>query len=130
PPRAGDQPQIWVEVDLTKPQVRLVGGDVGRGPDLGTMTITWSAAGKNLAKRPIKLSWAEAGAGPGQSNVEDEENTGRYVWKIPESVPYRVLVRVEAADLAGNVASAELTKHAIVETAQPKVKSIKIRDGK
>src|SRR5262249_59995288 len=41
PPKVGDSPQVWVEVDLTKPVVRLQGVDVGRGQDAGNLTITY-----------------------------------------------------------------------------------------
>ncbi len=129
PPKAGDQPQTWVEVDLTKPVVRLNGVDVGRGPELGTMAITWSAGDKNLARRPITLSYAESPEGPWQTIAEHEENTGRYVWRMPENVPFKVHVRVEAADLAGNVGSDELRKPVIVDMSQPKVKVRNVGPG-
>src|SRR5262245_2310616 len=59
PPRVGDSPQVWVEVDLTKPVVRLQGVEVGRGQEAGNLTITYTAADKNLAAQPVSLSWAE-----------------------------------------------------------------------
>jgi hypothetical protein len=129
PPKAGDQPQTWVEVDLTKPLVRLNGVDVGRGTELGTMTITWSASDKNLAKRPITLSYGESLEGPWQLIAEHEENTGRYVWRMPENVPYRMYVRVEALDSAGNLGGAELSKPVIVDMSQPKVKVRNVAPG-
>src|SRR5262249_42206688 len=43
-PQPGEQPQMWVEVDLTKPVVRLGRIDVGRGPEAGFLTITWTAS--------------------------------------------------------------------------------------
>jgi hypothetical protein len=126
PPRAGDPPQVWVEVDLTKPVVRMLAPEVGRGADLGTLTINYSATDKNLAQRPITLSYAEKLEGPWVEIVRGEENTGRFVWRMPESVPYQFYVRVEAADRAGNVGAAETGKAVIVDLSQPKVQVISI----
>ncbi|GIW82108.1 MAG: hypothetical protein KatS3mg105_3915 [Gemmatales bacterium] len=121
PPQVGDKPQVWVEVDLTKPDVRLKGIEVGRGYDAGNLTINWSASDKNLAERPIRLTYAEK---PDDNNwkliAENLENTGRYVWRMPVDVPYRFYVRVEAADRAGNIGVAETTQSIIVDLAKPK----------
>ena len=130
PPKAGDPPQVWVEVDLTKPLVRLASVDVGRGPELGSVTILWSASDKNLARPSISLSYAESPDGPWQTIAANEENTGRYVWKMPESVPYKIYIRVEATDAAGNIGTSELSKPIIVDTAQPKVKVRTVGPGK
>lgn len=128
-PRAGDPPQVWVEVDLTKPVVRLQSVEVGRGAELGSLTITYSAADKNLALQPIALSYAERPEGPWQRIASGQENAGRYVWRIPENAPYQFYVRVEAADRAGNVGAAETTKPVIVDLSQPKVQVISIGVG-
>ena len=126
PPKVGDPPQVWVEVDLTKPVVRLQNVEVGRGPELGNLTITYSASDKNLAAQPITLSWAEKPEGPWMPIASNEENTGRFVWRMPETVPYQFYVRVEAADRAGNVGAAETAKPVIVDLSQPKVQVIGI----
>jgi hypothetical protein len=129
PPKAGDSPQIWVEVDLTKPVVHLQDVLVGRGTELGTLAITYTASDKNLARQPITLSYAEKLDGPWVPIASNEENTGRYVWRMPESVPYQFYVRVEAADKAGNTGSAETSKPVIVDLSQPKVQVIGIGTG-
>jgi hypothetical protein len=126
PPKVGDSPQVWVEVDLTKPVVRLQGVEVGRGQEAGNLTITYTAADKNLAPQPVSLSWAEKPEGPWTPIAANEENTGRYVWRMPETVPYQFLVRVEAVDRAGNVGGDETHKPVIVDLSQPKVQVIGI----
>jgi hypothetical protein len=120
PPQVGDAPQVWVEVDLTKPVVRVGSIDVGRGPDTGRLTINWTATDKNLARQPITLSYAEQAAGPWKTIAATLENTGRYVWQMPADVPYRFLARVEAIDRAGNVGVDETPKPVIVDLSQPK----------
>jgi hypothetical protein len=126
PPKVGDTPQVWVEVDLTKPVVHLQGVEVGRGQEAGNLTISYTAADKNLAPQPISLSWAEKPEGPWVPIAANEENTGRYVWRMPETVPYQFYVRVEAADRAGNVGGDETHKPVIVDLSQPKVQVIGI----
>jgi hypothetical protein len=121
PPQVGDPPQVWVEVDLTKPIVRLLGVDVGRGPDAGKLTVTWSATDKNLGRQPVSLSYAEQQGGPWKPIVTAVENTGAYVWRMPPDVPYKFYVHVEAVDKAGNVGSNETDKPVIVDLSQPKV---------
>jgi hypothetical protein len=121
PPQVGDQPQVWVEVDLTKPVVHVGNVEVGRGPDLGRLTINWTATDKNLGKQPITLSYAEQTAGPWTPIASNIENTGRYVWQMPSAgMPYKFIVRVEAVDKAGNTGVAETANSVIVDLSQPK----------
>jgi hypothetical protein len=130
PPRVGDQPQIWVEVDLTKPRVQLLNVDVGRGQDTGNLTITWSASDKNLGPRSITLSYADKLEGPWTPIAAGEENTGRYVWRMPAELPYQLHIKVEAVDLAGNVGSAETSRPVAVDLSVPKIRGIVVEPGK
>jgi hypothetical protein len=129
PPKVGDPAQVWVEVDLTKPVVRIQSVDVGRGADLGSLTITYTVTDKNLAQQPITLSYAEKLDGPWVPIASQQENTGRFVWRIPETTPYQFYVRVEAADRAGNVGAAVTDKPVIVDLSQPKVQVISVGPG-
>lgn len=119
-PQVGDQPQVWVEVDLTKPVAKLGAIEVGRGPDAGRLFIQWTASDKNLGPQPITLSYAEQAGAPWKPIAANLENTGRYVWQMPADVPYKFLVRVEATDRAGNVGSDTTAKPIIVDLSQPK----------
>jgi hypothetical protein len=120
PPHSGDQPQIWVEVDTTKPVIEWLNVDVGRGPDKGTLTITWKASDRNLARQPITLSYAKEATGPWTSIESNVENTGRYVWRMPPAVPYSFFVRIEAVDLAKNVGTLDTPRPVLVDLAEPK----------
>src|SRR5262249_32942470 len=64
PPQAGDQPQVWVEVDLTKPIVLWVNVEVDPVPQNNSVTITWKATDKNLAREPIALKYSKDTQGP------------------------------------------------------------------
>jgi hypothetical protein len=129
PPQVGDQPQVWVEVDLTKPVVRLGSVDVGRGADAGRLTINWTATDKNLGRLPITLSYAEQAGGQWTPIATGVENSGRYVWQMPTGVPYRFLIKVEATDKAGNVGADETPKPVIVDLAQPKAVILTVEPG-
>jgi hypothetical protein len=126
PPRLGDPPQIWVEVDTTKPAVRLEKVDVGRGADTGNLTILYKASDRNITDRPITLLYAEKPDGPWTPIVKDEDNTGRFVWKMPADVPYQLYVRVEARDKAGNVGGDETPQPVAVDLSQPKVRVLDV----
>jgi hypothetical protein len=127
PPRPGDSPQIWIEVDTTKPLVRLTGCTVGSGTEADSMTITWKAQDKHFGERPVTLSHAEQAEGPWSTIVANLENTGSYVWKMPTSVPQRLFVRLEAADLAGNVGMCQTRQPVLVDLAKPSVSILTVK---
>lgn len=126
PPQVGDRPQLWIEVDLTKPRVQLNGVSVGTGADKGKLTVTWTASDKNLAARPITLSYAEKATGPWKTFAEKLPNVGRHVWTMPPEVPYQFHVRVEAADRAGNIGEAATDDLVKVDLSTPKVNILKV----
>jgi hypothetical protein len=121
PPQVGDPPQVWVEVDLTKPVVRILSVDPPRTVEDRNLTVTWSASDKNLGRQPITLSYAEQAEGPWTSIAINLDNTGRYVWAMPLNVPFRIYVKVEATDRAGNVGSAQTANPILVDLSKPKV---------
>jgi hypothetical protein len=125
PPQVGDPPQVWIEVDTTKPIVRLLGADVDRSSELRNLSIVWTASDKNLGRQPITLSYAEDPDGR-WTVIEKTENTGRFVWQMPQSVPYKFYVRVEATDQAGNVGSDRTKEPVLVDLAKPKVKFVDV----
>lgn len=120
-PQIGDEPQVWIEVDLTKPHVKVQKVIVGKGADKGKLFLQWFASDKNLTKFPINLSYAEQTTGPWQVIAQEHANSGHYTWKMPEPVPYQFYIRVEARDLAGNVGEDIMTDLIKVDLSQPKV---------
>lgn len=120
-PERGDQPQLWVEVDLTKPKVQVINVEVGKALDAGFLTVTWTATDKNLGPRPITLSYAESLESPTWLPIApNEENTGRYRWKMPQEVPHTFYVRVDATDEAKNVGTAHSAQPVQVDLSRPK----------
>ncbi len=123
-PGPGDEPQIWVEVDETPPVVRLISVDVGRGPDQGTMKILWNATDKFLADKPVTLSFAASENGTAVSQwtpiAQGIPNDGKYVWQMPKDVPFKLHIKVEATDQAGNVGKDETRQAVPVDLKVPK----------
>src|SRR5262249_15440446 len=124
--------QIWVEVDLTRPDVRIADVVVGRGIDSGNMTVTWTASDKNLARQPISILYATKPEGPwlpvpGATRIE---NTGRFVCKMQADVPFELFVRVGASDEAGNVGQAETAHSVKVDLSTPRARVIGIEPAK
>ncbi len=113
-PKSGDAPQVWVEVDTTKPEVKNLGVEVNRGADLGTLTVHWIAKDAHMRANPITISYMDAkdgAAGQWQIMAANIPNPpdGRFTWRMPTApdapLPPQILVKVDAVDQAGNVGS-------------------------
>lgn len=124
PPAKGENPQMWVEVDTTKPTVSLVGIQPSSGSR--TLRIDWSAADKNLTRKPVVLSYSEQKDGPWTPFTVPMDNTGTYNWQIPPSTPTSFYLRVEASDQAGNIGTSETQSPIRIDLAQPNVTNIRV----
>jgi hypothetical protein len=102
PPGPGEAPQVWVEVDWTRPVVSLLNVIPGRSATGRNLSIMWNASDSHLADAPMTLSWSETPTGEWKTFATKVENTGRYVWQVPTNVPGEVYLRVEALDTVGN----------------------------
>ena len=129
PPVAGDPPQVWVEVDLTRPVVRLAEVKHGVGAKAREVIIKWSANDRNMARRPVTLSYAEKSEGPWLPLAANIENSGRYVWNMPTSGPNTFLVRVEAVDLVGNMGMAQSSTPVVIDMSRPTVSILGVEPG-
>jgi hypothetical protein len=130
PPRIGDLPQLWLEADWTPPKVAIQGVKVGEGPDTGSLFITYTAEDKNLEREgAVTLSYAERPDGTWTAFAKNQDNRGRYVWRMPRDVPWQFYVRVEAADRAGNVGKAETSEPVKVDLKRPRARVLTIDLG-
>jgi hypothetical protein len=122
-PKLGDEPQVWVVVDETKPAVSSLRVEIGRGPDKDKLLIRWSATDKYLAEQPISVKYATSPEGPWTELKTKLDNTGTYTHPT-EGLPPEVYVQVEAVDRAGNVGSARTREPVKVDTKVPRVKEV------
>lgn len=104
-PVAGDQPELWVGVDLRHPIVELTAVERGTGNLADHLTLRWQASDDNLDPQPISLLYSSRPGGPWSAIATSLENTGEYSWRVERHVPTRFYVRLEARDAAGNMAA-------------------------
>jgi hypothetical protein len=119
-PKTGDDPQVWVHVDETRPEVKLGRISVGQGHDAGTLAVEWKATDERLAVKPVTISVSTRKDGPWTPVATSIENTGRYVWHMPRDHPYAFHVKVEAADRAGNVGGDTTHEPIKIDLMRPK----------
>ncbi|MFO0844285.1 MAG: hypothetical protein U0797_18125 [Gemmataceae bacterium] len=129
-PRAGDLPQVWVEVDETAPIVRLVNVTVNEGADAGTMTVTWQASDKFLGDTPITILYSPTNSPDAKWEVlqQNVENTGSSKCKNPEGM-FEFYVRIEAADRAGNKSHDHTREKVNTDLSEPKVTDVNVSIG-
>lgn len=118
-PVSGDLPDIWVEVDLTKPQVRLVSADQGNGDEADRLVVCWEASDRHLAGRGISLRWSPSPQGPWNTIASGLENSGRYAWRLDQRVPRQIFLLLEARDDAGNVSSNQFAQPVSLDLIRP-----------
>jgi hypothetical protein len=130
PPQIGEKPQVWIEVDLTKPVVQLESVMVGQGDYKGKLSISWKASDKNLGPNPITLSYGSSKDGPWVPFAGKVADTGTYIWTMPAAgVPWQFHIKVEALDRAGNIGEAITPGLVKVDTQQPKAKILNVGPG-
>ena len=117
-PASGEQPQVWVMVDVTKPTVQISSVEITHAGKEPTVEIHWTAKDKNLGPKPITLSYAEQPEGPWTPIAAGVENSGQYEWQPPAAAPHRLYLRVEAVDMPGNAASAQTANPLRLDTAE------------
>ena len=122
PPQTGDRPQVWIEVDATKPIVQLHNVVVGQGVDKGKADHALEAPRQEPGTRADHaFPTPSRSPGRGRRIAERLPNTGRYVWAIPEKIPYQFFMKVEAIDRARNVGEAVTPELIRVDLSIPRV---------
>jgi hypothetical protein len=118
-PRPGDRPELWVGVDLHRPQVELTAAEVGSGDLAGQLLLRWRVDDEHLEPRPIGLFYSSRPAGPWSTIATNLENTGEYAWHVERHVPSRIYLRIEARDLAGNRAAYQTSDPVTIDPSRP-----------
>lgn len=120
-PRSGDAPDIWVQVDLTKPKGALVSAEQfsNSSGQPESLQIRWEASDDMLGSRPIALLMSESSEGPWSLIQSGLENTGTYDWKLGDRVPSRIFLRLTIRDLAGNEQTITAQEPVVLEQIKP-----------
>ena len=127
PPRAGDVPEIRVEVDTTAPVAHLYEPQ----PDAqkpNTLLLRWSANDNNLANSII-LEYSAKREGPWQHIAAPPALSGKYSWFLPEKMPVQVYLRLRVRDLAGNEGIAVTADPQLVDLSEPEGKLLNVSNS-
>lgn len=108
-PPAGEPPQVLVAVDLTKPVVQLLDAEMNVQTQNPGLVVRWNAKDHNFGPQPITLLYGEGPDGPWRPLAANLENSGRYEGFLPPHLADKVYVRVQAADLMGNIGMSKTT---------------------
>ncbi len=119
PPRRGESPDLWVEVDQTAPFCQLTQVDQFGGVRGNQLIISWEARDPNLAQRPITLKYSHRPRGPWRTIESGLENTGSYVWLMKGAVPAKIYFRLEVRDAAENVGVFTASERAVEPDRAP-----------
>jgi hypothetical protein len=125
-PVSGDEPELWIAVDLHRPVIELTAAQRGEGNVADHLILRWRAADDNLEPRPISLFYSSRPAGPWSAIATSLENTGEYAWRVERHVPARFYLRAETRDIAGNLAAFQTREPIEFATLEP---SGRIRDA-
>lgn len=105
-PRSGSAPDAWLGIDEEPPQVELVTISRDDSTPDGALVIRYAVRDPLIAPRATRLLYSPSAEGPWATIADGLENQGEHRWAPDRSVPAKVFVRAEAADLAGNVGAA------------------------
>lgn len=122
PPSAGDAPEWWVEIDTSKPSVQMSEIKMGTDDESGQLILTWSCKDKNLGPEPVELLWSPSASGPWRPAAKSMKAEGTARWAVPKDAGWRIYLRLEATDLAGNVGRWESSEPITMNAPKPKVR--------
>jgi len=109
PPDASIAPHLHAFIDFTPPVVQL--HELRQTTALGQriLQLRWSAIDSNLVTRPVEIEYRQA---PDTTwlpaTSEPLSNTGRFDWRLPESLAGAIGVRLAVFDRGGHRVSSEI----------------------
>ena len=123
-PMAGDQPHCWIEVDTQAPVVQL--RDIEPVMNGSTIDLRWMVSDKNLGGEPVSIYYATRKEGPWLPVARNLKNDGLYRWQFPRDGSGQFFFRVEAVDMAGNVARGETPTPVMLDMTEPRASVLQI----
>jgi hypothetical protein len=119
-PSSGTDADVWVTVDHTPPEVKLLAVQTGKGAQAGHLVIQWDASDRHLSERPVTLRVAESANGPWTIIAEGLQNASEYAWRPPATIARQVHIQIEVRDAAGNQAKDQTRSPVDVRSATPR----------
>ena len=125
-PQKDQPPQIWVEVDTTKPVVKIKNVIVGEsGADAGFMTVEFTAEDKFLRDNTVTVSTRQDSKAPWQVLQEKLSTSGKLRLPTKDRGP-QFYLKVEAMDEAGNRGEDIWPEPVSVDLSKPKASILDI----
>jgi hypothetical protein len=127
PPRAGDLPDVRIQVDRSAPVIELFSPQPD-ARDANALTLSWKATDPNLATSPVRIFWSESPAGEWKSVTPAGPTgldgaslpaTGKYTWSLPPGMPLKVYLKAVAVDQAGNSGEAVTPQPILIDLLKP-----------
>jgi hypothetical protein len=128
-PQPGDPPDIWVEVDDKRPDVKVTKVTVTPSSDGGYLTVYWMANDTFLRANPITISISPDGQRDWKPLAPDLPNTGNWSHKTDElnlGSAYQFYLKVSAIDEAGNAGEDQWRETVKVDLKIPRVSGVKV----
>ncbi len=119
-PSSGDEADIWIEIDATRPTARITTAAYGTGEHAGELDIRWEAEDQHLGPRPITLTFSDRADGRFTTIAAGLPNTGQYFWRFDPRSPRQIFLKLEVRDEAGNIAADQLAESINIEGMTPK----------
>jgi hypothetical protein len=126
PPVAGDQPDWWIDVDTSAPEVKLESTTLGTGDDIGLLMLNWTVRDRNLAPDAVEISWATQPDGPWHVIAKGLRSDCQYRWAVPREATPKAYLKIESTDRAGNVGRFVTPQAVATELPKPKARVIGI----
>lgn len=124
-PGENDEPDLWVEVDATKPVAQLQKVHPATGSDAPTIFMSWTSSDKNLGLEPVDLYYSTRHGGPWMPIAQGLNKEGNYRWPIPRSEGSQYYIRLAVTDQAGNKSYSE-TEPLVLDLLRPTPKMVRI----
>jgi hypothetical protein len=126
-PKSGQAAELGLELDTTPPSVELLHPrPVEREP--GKVRLAWRTTDLHLDPNFLRLEYSADG---NVWHAIERPTKGVFPsahdWTLPAGVPAKVLIRVTARDLAGNIGTAESTDKVWIDLVAPEGKLTGVR---
>lgn len=116
-PRTGDRPTFFIEVDATSPFVQLQPIDMVSGG--GAIDIRWTASDLNMSPEPVSIFYRSTPTGQWLPVARNIKNDGSYRWQFPRDIGAQFYLKLEVADMAGNLTKVETPTPILLDMTEP-----------